>query len=140
LFKAYFSNVPLPTGRAGHCLRTFKTGKYPCNNPWKPLGQGSHIFQAIVLQVDSLVRLPRFIPRIISRNTFLLDYVDPRAIVRLEGTGKLKKFIHLIRTRTRDLPACSIALQPSTLQHAPNNNNNNSFVPVVTEHMVIRNA
>jgi hypothetical protein len=30
------------------------------------------------------------------------------AIVRLEGLGKLKK-IHLIGTRTRDLPACSIS-------------------------------
>jgi hypothetical protein len=34
--------------------------------------------------------------------------VDPRAIVRPEGLGKLEK-IHLIGTRSRDLPACSIA-------------------------------
>jgi hypothetical protein len=33
--------------------------------------------------------------------------VDPRAIVRPEGLGKLEK-IHLIGTRFRDLPACSI--------------------------------
>jgi hypothetical protein len=33
--------------------------------------------------------------------------VDPRAIVRPEGLGKFK-IIHLIWTRTRDLPACSI--------------------------------
>jgi hypothetical protein len=31
---------------------------------------------------------------------------DPRAIVRLEGLDKLKK-IHVMGTRTRDLPACS---------------------------------
>jgi hypothetical protein len=44
--------------------------------------------------------------------------VDPRAIVRLEGLGKLKK-IHLIEPRTRDLPACSIVPQQTTLPHAP---------------------
>jgi hypothetical protein len=34
--------------------------------------------------------------------------------VRLEGLGILKK-IHLIVTRTRDLQACSIVPQPTTL-------------------------
>jgi hypothetical protein len=37
------------------------------------------------------------------------------------GLGKLKK-IHLIGTRTRDLPACSIVPQPTTLPHAPDIN------------------
>jgi hypothetical protein len=37
--------------------------------------------------------------------------------VRLEGLGQLKK-IHLIGTRTCDLPACSIVPQPTTLPHA----------------------
>jgi hypothetical protein len=40
--------------------------------------------------------------------------VDPRAIVWLEGLGQFKK-IHLIETRTRDLPACSIVPQRTTL-------------------------
>jgi hypothetical protein len=31
------------------------------------------------------------------------------------GLGKLKKFIHLIETGTRDLPTCSIAPQPTTV-------------------------
>jgi hypothetical protein len=31
-----------------------------------------------------------------------------QVLVRPEGLGKLKKFIHLIGSRTRDLPACSI--------------------------------
>jgi hypothetical protein len=44
--------------------------------------------------------------------------VDPRAIVRLEGLGQLKK-IHLIGTRSRDLPDCSIVPQPTTLPRAP---------------------
>jgi hypothetical protein len=34
--------------------------------------------------------------------------------VRPEGLGKLKKFFHLIGSRTRDLPACSIVRQLST--------------------------
>jgi hypothetical protein len=38
--------------------------------------------------------------------------------VRLEGLGQLKK-IHLIGTRTHDLPACSIVPQPTTLPRAP---------------------
>jgi hypothetical protein len=38
--------------------------------------------------------------------------------VWLEGFGQLKK-IHLIGTRTRDLPACSIVPQPTTLPRAP---------------------
>jgi hypothetical protein len=35
--------------------------------------------------------------------------------VRLEGLCKLKKFNDLIGIRTRDLPACSIVSQPTTL-------------------------
>jgi hypothetical protein len=34
----------------------------------------------------------------------------PRALVRPEGLGQSKKIIHLVRSRTRDLPACSIVL------------------------------
>jgi hypothetical protein len=47
-----------------------------------------------------------------------LSRVDPSAIVRLEGLGQLKK-IHLIETRTRDLPACTVVPQPTTLPRAP---------------------
>jgi hypothetical protein len=39
--------------------------------------------------------------------------------VRLEGLGQLKKFNELIGTRTRDLPACSIAPQLTTLPRTP---------------------
>jgi hypothetical protein len=43
--------------------------------------------------------------------------VDPSAVVLLEGLGQLKK-IHLIGTRPRDLPACSMVPQPTTLPRA----------------------
>jgi hypothetical protein len=47
--------------------------------------------------------------------------------VRLEGLGQLKK-IHLIGTRTRDLPACSIVPQPTTLPRASHRNSSSSIV------------
>jgi hypothetical protein len=42
----------------------------------------------------------------------LRGWINFRAIVRLEGLGQLKK-IHLIGTRTRDLPACRLVPQPT---------------------------
>jgi hypothetical protein len=39
--------------------------------------------------------------------------------MQLEELGKLKK-IHLIGTRTHDLPDCNIVPQPTTLPRAPN--------------------
>jgi hypothetical protein len=39
--------------------------------------------------------------------------------LRLEGLSKLKKKIHLIGTQSRDLAACSILPQPTTLPRAP---------------------
>jgi hypothetical protein len=37
----------------------------------------------------------------------------------LEGLGKLEKLNDLIWTRIRDLPACSIVPQPTTLPRVP---------------------
>jgi hypothetical protein len=42
--------------------------------------------------------------------------------VRLEGLGQLKISNDLIGNRTRDLPACSIVPQQTTLQRAPDGN------------------
>jgi hypothetical protein len=42
----------------------------------------------------------------------------PHGLVRLEGLCKLK-FTDLVGNRTRDLGACSVAPQPSTLRRAP---------------------
>jgi hypothetical protein len=46
-------------------------------------------------------------------------WVDPRALLRLEGLGKLKKSNDLIGTLTRDLSACSIVPQRTTLPCVP---------------------
>jgi hypothetical protein len=43
----------------------------------------------------------------------------PQGLVRLEGLGKLKKFIHLIGSRARDFPARSVVSQPTTLPLVP---------------------
>jgi hypothetical protein len=73
-------------------------------------------------KVVSLTRRPPFPPHPPGRFMVLISlrgWVDPRAIVRLEELGQLKKKIHLIGTRTRDLPSCSIVPQPTTLSHGP---------------------
>jgi hypothetical protein len=42
-------------------------------------------------------------------------WVNPRALVWLEGLGKLKKISDVIDNRTRELPAFSIVRQPTAL-------------------------
>jgi hypothetical protein len=73
-------------------------------------------------EVVSLTRRPPFTPRNLPGTHFcsrLSRPVDHRAIVRLEGLGKLKKSNEPIRNRTRDLPDFSIVPQPTTLSRAP---------------------
>jgi hypothetical protein len=58
-----------------------------------------------------LLLLVPFVPGRYIVLIYVRRLVNSRAIVRLEGLGALKTFIHLIGTGTRDLPACSIAPQ-----------------------------
>jgi hypothetical protein len=44
----------------------------------------------------------------VSGTHFCYRLSEPQGLVRLEGFGKLEKFIHLIGCRTRDLSDCSI--------------------------------
>jgi hypothetical protein len=48
-------------------------------------------------------------------------WVNPRAIAQLEAVGKWTNFNYRISFRTRDIPACSIAFQPTTLPRAAYN-------------------
>jgi hypothetical protein len=88
---------------------------YPCNRPWSTIGlwdvEGPTLSNKRLTdggKVVSITRRPPFTPQEDSWYSFLLrGRVDSRAIVRLEGLGQLKK-IHLIGTRTRDIPACQI--------------------------------
>jgi hypothetical protein len=66
------------------------------------------------------MRRPRITPQEDSWYPCLLETESTSGPVRLEGFGsKLKKKIHLTATRTRDLPACGIVPQPTTLPLAP---------------------
>jgi hypothetical protein len=78
--------------------------------------RGSHIFYTVASQIE--VRLPAsragrpLPPEIFLALISVRGWVDPRAIVRLEGLGQFKKPNDLIVSRTRDLRACSIVPQP----------------------------
>jgi hypothetical protein len=70
---------------------------------------GSHIFsrRSAHRWRLSFTRRPPFTPRIFLVLISVRGWVDPRAIVRMEGLGQLKKSNDPIMTWTRDLPACS---------------------------------
>jgi hypothetical protein len=81
--------------------------------------RGFHIFYKIDSQMAVRLSALRaghpLPPRRFLVHISVRDSVDPRAILRLEGLGQLKKFNDLIGNRTRVFPACSIVPQPSTL-------------------------
>jgi hypothetical protein len=81
---------------------------------------GSHICRHSAHRWLTALRAGRFLPtgRLLVL-IFVRGWVDPRAIVRLEGLGKLKKKSTSSGTRTGDIPASSIVPQPTTLPHAP---------------------
>jgi hypothetical protein len=57
--------------------------------------------------------------------------------VRPEGLGELKKKLNvLIRSRTRDLPACSILPEPTTLPRAPISILINKYIYDVSLHLL----
>jgi hypothetical protein len=67
----------------------------------------------------SALRASRPLPR--GRFLVLISvrgWVEPRAIVWLEGLGQYKKTNDLSGNRTRDFPACSIVPLPNTLPRA----------------------
>jgi hypothetical protein len=60
--------------------------------------------------------------------------------VLLEGLGKLKKKVHLIRTRTRDLPACSVVPQPTMRPRGPPTNNDKKMRLLLMKSSVVSSA
>jgi hypothetical protein len=99
---------------------------YPYNRPWRPIGLWE--VDASTFCRQSAYRwwwgYQPYTPAVLYPHeelwySFLLrGWVDPRAIVRLEGLGKLKKS-NDIGNRTRVLLACSIVPRPITLPCAP---------------------
>jgi hypothetical protein len=80
-------------------------------------GWGSHIFRHSATDVGkffSSMRRPLFTLRKFMVLISVGGWVDPRAIVRLEGLDKLKKSTSS-GTRTSNLPACNVVPQQTTL-------------------------
>jgi hypothetical protein len=72
----------------------------------------------MAVSLSALHACHTFNPQEDSWYSFLLEAVStPGAIVRLEGLGKLKKSNALIGNPTRNIPACTIVPQPTTLPH-----------------------
>jgi hypothetical protein len=102
---------------------------YPYNRPWNLIGlwdveaptfsrQSAHRWRWGCRPYAPAALCPtppgRFLVPISVRG-----WDDPRVIVLLEGLGQLKKSSDLIGNRTRDLPACSMVPQPTTLPRTP---------------------
>jgi hypothetical protein len=74
-------------------------------------------------EVCGTSRLPYFLDNELTEGgdvslTRRLTFYAPRAIVRLESLDQLKKSNELMGNRTRDLPACSLMPQATTLPRA----------------------
>jgi hypothetical protein len=72
-----------------------------------------------------------------SGTHFCYELSKPQGLVRAKGLVKLKKIIHSIRSRIRDLQACNIVPQqlrysvaPTTCTTTTTYNNNNNDIPL----------
>jgi hypothetical protein len=70
-------------------------------------------------EVVSLTRLPPITPRKIPGTHFCQRLSQPQGHTAARWIRSIEKSNGLIRNRIRDLPACSIAPQPTTLPGAP---------------------
>jgi hypothetical protein len=129
------------------CMCIFSISRrYPCNRPWRPIGlwDVSHFLDNRLTNGGKALRagspLPpgRFLVFISVRVS-----VDPRAIMLLEGLGKLIRSNDLIGNRTRDLPACSICLNQLRCRVPPHHSMDgenhvlNSYCPNDTSFLVL---
>jgi hypothetical protein len=95
--------------------------------------RGLHVFKTIGLQMAVSLSALRTGPTLLPTNIFWYSFLLEAEST--SGIRKLKKKINdLIGNRTRDLPACSIVLQRTTLLRASssvdNNNNNNKCIVI----------
>jgi hypothetical protein len=85
-------------------------------------GRGSHIFLTIgsqmVVRLSALRAGHALPPRNLPGTHFCWRLSRPQGHSAAGRIRYIEK-IHLIGTRTRDLPACSIVPQPTTLPRAP---------------------
>jgi hypothetical protein len=84
------------------------------------LRRDSHIFYTDGGEVVSLTRRPPFPPGIFLVLISVRGWVDPQGHSAAGKIRSIEKSNDLIGNRTRDLPACSIVPQPTTLPRAGN--------------------
>jgi hypothetical protein len=79
--------------------------------------RGSHIFQIIGSQAAARLSALRAIRAILPQKYSWYSLIEAESTPgpQCEELSKFNKFNHLIQIRIRDIPACSIASQPTTL-------------------------
>jgi hypothetical protein len=99
---------------------------YICNRPWRPLRLWDVEVPTFCLdsrltdggKVVSPMRWPTFNPQKIPGTHFCYRLSWPQGH-SAAGRIRLIEKIHLIGTRSHDIPACNIVPQPTTLPHTP---------------------
>jgi hypothetical protein len=115
------------------------TVRNSCNRSWRPMGLWdvkAPIFLHIRLtdggEVVSLTCRPPFNPRNYPGTHFCRRLRRPQGHSTAGRMRSIEKYNGLVGNRTRDLPACSVVPQPTTLPHA-----STKYKPVATLEILI---
>jgi hypothetical protein len=96
-------------------------------------------------KVDSLTYCLHSAPQIHYFSAYATHFCsrlsELQGLVQPDGLGKLKKFIHLIGSRTHDLPACSTVRQPLRYCVSPRKGNDSMHIYIyiyiyIREHLL----